>query len=77
MKLLRASKTKLDVGCFSPAFEKYAPWENSREQRQNGNVVSGLHFIYLAFLKHTFLFDAELEHSRSDLVFEKPRLRET
>ena len=40
---------RLDLECSSPALNKYAPCKDSREQRQNRDIVSGLNFVLLQY----------------------------
>ena len=74
-KSLSILKTKSDLECCSPALNKRASRKNAKQLRQNQITLIGLSFVPLAFLQNACLLNAVLDHSRSDLVLQQPRLR--
>ena len=73
-KILHSSRTRSDLECFGPTFNKYASRKNAKQLRQNQHSPSDLSFILLAFLQNTYLSNFGLEYSRSILVFEQSKL---
>ena len=64
IEILRISKTRLDLECFSSTMDYLNnPWFNK-------------YTICKMFLQHKCLLSAGLEHSRSNLVFKQSRLRD-
>ena len=49
--------------------------QNFAQHRQNRHIISCTWFVPLVFLQHSCLSNAGLEHSRSDLIFKHPRLK--
>ena len=49
--------------------------QNFAQHGQNQHIISCTWFVLLVFLQHSCLSNAGLEHSRSDLVFKHPRLK--
>ena len=49
--------------------------QNIAQHGQNRHLISCTWFVPLVFLQHSCLSNAGLEHSRSDLVFKQPRLK--
>ena len=74
IKFLCIWKTRLDLECSSPAFNKYIICKNFTQQGQNLLIISCSGFLPLAFFQQSYFWNSELEHSRSDLVFKQPSL---
>ena len=72
-KKITYSENKVEAGVHSPAFNKHIPGKNVKQLRQNQNTLSGPSFMPLSFLQNACLLNAELEHSRYDLVSKQSR----
>ena len=75
IKLLRILKTRLDLECSGPALNKHTICKSFTLRRQNRHIISCTWFMPLVFLQRSCLLNAGLKHSRSDLVFKQPGLR--
>ena len=71
-KTITNSKTRLDLECSSPAFNKHTIHKNFTQKGQNRH---GKCCESLAFFQRSKFVKAIPEHSRSALVFKQPRLR--
>ena len=63
-------KTRLDLECSSPAFNKQVCWKNNKGTKCRPVTTFRLCSCYMEFLQGACFLNASLEHSRSNLVFE-------
>ena len=73
-KILDILRSRLDLECSGPVFNKPAVLQECLATKTNQYTINGLSFVPMAFLWNECLFNSELEHTRSNLIFEESRI---
>ena len=73
--VLLISKTRLEQEWSSPAVNKHTICKISNEKKNRIDTNSCKWCVHLVFSQRFYFFNSVLVHSRSDLVFKHPRLR--
>ena len=74
-KIITHFENEVGPGVLWSSNQQTCNLQNFAQHGQNRHIISCTWFVPLVFLQHSCLSNAGLEHSRSDLIFKHPRLK--